>query len=70
MSHIKSRIHTIDVFLIQFFSEQLHSLPKALEVNDLPLTQEFDHIINIGIVRKPENVVIGDPSFLFWCDHR
>ena len=33
-------------------------------MDDLPLPQEFDHIIHIRIIRQPQNVVIGDPCLL------
>ena len=51
--HINSRIHAVYIFLIQLFSEQLHSLAKTLEVIDFPLTQEFDHIVYIRIITEP-----------------
>jgi hypothetical protein len=34
-------------------------------MDDFPFPEEFDHIIHIGIIRKPENVVVSDPGFLF-----
>ena len=63
---IKSRIHEINVFLVQFFPQQLHCFTKTLEVDHFPLPEEFDHIIDIGIVGQPQDVVIGHPCFLLW----
>ena len=41
---------------------------KALEMDDFPLTQETDHIVDVRIVGQAEDVVIGKTGFLFWCD--
>ena len=27
---------------------------------------EFDDIIDVRIVRQPQNIIIGDPGFLLW----
>ena len=62
---IECRVHKIDVLLVQFFPQQLHGFPKALEVYDLPLPEKFDHIIYIRVIGQPENVIISDPGFLF-----
>ena len=50
LSDVECRIHVIYVFLREFFPQQLHSFTKALEVNDFPLTKEFDYIIHIRII--------------------
>ena len=65
-SHIEGRIHIIDVLLVQLFPEQLYSLSKTLEMHDFPLPQKLDHIVHIGIIRKPEDIIIGDTGFLLW----
>ena len=64
LSHIKGRVHEIHIFLIQFLPEQLHGFPESLEMYDLPLPEELDHVIHIGIIGKTENIVVGDPCFL------
>ena len=63
--HIKRRIHIIDILLIQLLAEQFHCLAKSLEVYDFPFAQEFDDIVHIRVIAEPQNVVIGDPCFLF-----
>ena len=40
-------------------------LAKALEVDDLPGSQELDDVIHIRVIREPQNVVIGNTGFLF-----
>lgn len=36
-------------------------------MDDLPLPQEFNDLIDVGIVTEPQNVVVGNPSFLLCC---
>ena len=48
--HIDSRIHVVDISLVQFFSQQLDGFAKALEVDDLPLPQEFNDIVYIWVI--------------------
>ena len=67
--HIKRRIHIINVLLIELFAQELKRFTKSLEVNDLTLPKEFDNIIYIRVVAQAQDVVIGHPCLLFWCDH-
>ena len=64
---IESRIHKVNILRVQLFPQELHGFAETLEVNDLPFTQEFDHIVNIRIIGQPQDVVIGDPGLLFCC---
>ena len=48
--HIKSWVHIIYIPLVKLFAEQLQCFTKALEVYDLTLPEEFDHIIDIRII--------------------
>lgn len=66
VSHIKRRIHKVNIFLIQLFTKQLNRFAKSLEVNDFTFPQEFNHIIDIRIVAEPKNVIIGRAGLLFW----
>ena len=61
---IEGGIHIIYVLLVHFFFGQPKPFAEALEVNDLPLTQEFDDIIHIGVIGQPQNIVIGFPCLL------
>ena len=63
---IDGRVHAVDISLIQLPAKKLDGLAEALEVDDLPLPEEFDDIVDIGIVTQPQNVVIGDPGLLLW----
>ena len=64
--HIKCRVHIIYIFLIQLFPQQLNGFAEALEMDDLPFPEEFDHVIDVRIIGKPQNIVVSDAGFLFW----
>ena len=66
-SHIQSRIHCIDVLLIEAFPQQLQSFSKSLEMYHLSLAQEFDDFIYVRIITEPKNVIICCPGFLLRC---
>ena len=63
---VDGRVHEIHILMIQLFPQQLHGLTEALEVDNLPLPQEFDHIVNIRVIRQPQNVIIRGPGLLLW----
>ena len=64
--NIKSRVHKIHIFLIQFFTKQLNRFAETLEMDDFPFPQELDHIIYIRIIGQAEDIVIGDSGLLLW----
>lgn len=63
---IDCRIHAVYVSLVKLLAQQLNGFPEALEMDDLPLPEELDHIVYIWVVRKTKNIVIGYPSLLLW----
>ena len=63
---IDGRIHGVDIALIQLPAQQVDGLAEPLEMNDLPFPEEFDDVVDVGIVAEPEDVVIGDPGLLLW----
>lgn len=64
---VKAGIHGVHVFLVQPLPQALDGLAEALEVDDLPLPQEFDHVVHVRVVRETENVVVGHPGLLLCC---
>ena len=66
---IHSGIHIVYILLIQFFSELLHAFTEALEVDDFPFPEEFDHVVHIGIIAEPQDIIVSYPRFLLWYDH-
>lgn len=67
-SAVKSRVDIVDVLLVHFLFGQLNGFAKSLEMHDLPLPQETDDVVHVGVVGQAEDVVIGQAGFLFWCD--
>ena len=61
---VDGRVHAVDVPLIQLPAQKLYGLSEPLEMDDLPLPEELDHVIHIRIIGKPQDVVIGDPGLL------
>lgn len=66
---VERGVDKIEVLLIHFLLRQTQALSEALEMDNFPLTQELDHIIDIRVIRQAKNIVIGHPCFLFWCNH-
>ena len=64
--NVKGRVHEVHILLIQLLPQQLHRLTEALEVDHFPFPKESDHIIHIRIIRKPQNIIIGNSGLLLW----
>jgi len=47
---VKRRVHNIYIPLVHPLTRQFYSLAEALEVDNLPLTQEADDVIDIRVV--------------------
>ena len=62
--HIKGRVGGVDIALIQLFPKQLGRFSEALEMDDLPLPQELDHVVHIRVIGQPQDVVVRYPCFL------
>ena len=68
MLFVEAGIEIVDILFVQFVFGQAQSLAEALEVNDLPLTQEADDVVDIRIVGHAQDVVVGDTGLLLCCD--
>ena len=62
---IERRVCKVNIPLIHFFLGQSNGFAETLEVHDLPLPQEADDVGNVGIITHAQDVIIGDPGFLF-----
>ena len=62
--HINCRIHKVYILPIQFLPQEFHGLAEPLEVDDFPLPEEANDIVDIRIVTDAQDVVIGHPCFL------
>lgn len=69
MCFVKSRVGEIDIFGVHFLLAQADTLTEPLEVDDLPLPQEADHVVYIRVVGQAEDVIVGEPGLLLWCNH-
>ncbi len=53
--------------LFIFFLAQPQTLAEALEVDDLPLSQEADDVVDIWVITETQDIVIGEAGFLLCC---
>ena len=67
-SLVKGRIEIVDILFVQFVFGQAQSLAEALEVDDLPLPQEADHVVHIRVITETQDIVIGEAGFLLCCN--
>lgn len=49
---MQSRVHVIDVLLVQVLPQTLQRLSEALKVNDFPLPQELQHVVDIWVIAE------------------
>ena len=54
--------------MIHLLLGEAQCFAKALEVDDFPRAQELDDVVDVGIVGKPQDVVVGDAGLLLCCD--
>ena len=66
LSQIDGRVHAVNIPLVQLPAQQVHGFAKSLKMDHLPLPEELDDVVDVRIVREPEDVVIGDPCLLLW----
>ena len=65
-SDVDGRIHEIDVFPVQLFTQKLDCFAKSLEMDDFPFPKELDHIVYIRVITEPQDIVIGHTGLLLW----
>ena len=65
---VEGGVGEIDVPGVHLLLAQPQTFAEALEVDDLPLPQEADYVVYIRVVGQPENVIVGEPCLLLWCD--
>ena len=61
---VESRVEEIDVFLVHAAAGQLQGLAEALEVDDFPLPEKADGVVDVRIIGETENIVVGKPGLL------
>ena len=55
---IEGRVESIEILGIQLIRRKAHTLTEPLEMDYLPCTQEFDRVADIGIINKPQDIVV------------
>lgn len=55
---IEGRVESIEILGIQLIRRKAHTLTEPLEMDYLPCAQEFDRVADIGIVDKPQDIVV------------
>ena len=55
---IEGRVESIEILGIQLIRRKAHALAEPLEMDYLPCAQEFDRVADIGIVDKPQDIVV------------
>ena len=66
MCFVKGRVSKVDVSCVHLLFAQAQTLAKSLEVDNFPLSQKTDDVVDIWIVGHAQDVVIGNPGLLLW----
>jgi len=64
---IKRGVVAVDVLVIGPLLDLAQAISKALIMDDLALTQEFDGIAHVRVIRQAQNVVVGHARLLLCC---
>jgi len=60
-------VYRINILLIEPVSHEAECFAETLIVDDLSLAQEADCVIDVRVVGKPQDVIVGFAGFLFCC---
>jgi hypothetical protein len=66
---VESGVAEVDVGGVHLFLAQADAFTEPLEVDNLPLPQEADYVVYIRVVGQAEDVIVGEPGLLLWCNH-
>ena len=61
---VEGGVGKIDVFRVHLLLAHPQALTEALEVHDLPLPQEADHVVDIRVIAQAQDIVICEPRLL------
>ena len=65
---VEAGVDEVDILLVELFLGKPQPLAEALEVHDLARTQELDDVVDVGIVGKAQDVIVGHARLLLWGD--
>lgn len=66
---VKCRVVSKEVCFVKPLLCADKEFSESLVVNDLPCTQEADHVVDVGVIRNAQDVVVGRACLHFWCNH-
>ena len=64
---IKRRVVCVVVFAVKAFAGLVQGFCEALVVHQLTLAQETDDILDVGVVGKTQDIVVGGARLLLGC---
>ncbi len=70
MLSIKTWIKSVEILAVEFILQNTQPLTEALEVGDLPGTQELQRLPHIRVIYQAQEVFIGGACLLLWYDYK
>ena len=64
---VKRRIASVEIFGVEIVLRYANGIGKALIMHYFTGAQEFYYVINVGIVGKAQDIVIGCACLLLCC---
>lgn len=64
---VERRVAGIKILSVQIVNDDLQTFAESLIMNDFPLSQKPDGVLDIGIIDEAQNIVVGGPGFLLCC---
>lgn len=56
-------------FIVHLILCDPQAIAEALKMHDLTGAQEADDVLDVRVIGKAQDVVVGEARFLFWCNH-
>ena len=61
---IKGGVAGVEVFGVEVILRDAEGVGKALIMHDLALAEEFDHVVDVGVVGQAQDIVVGRARLL------
>ena len=61
---IEGWVADVEVFGVKVILRDAEGIAEALIMHDLALAEEFDHVVDVGVVRQTQDIVIGRARLL------
>ena len=63
-SLVERRIEGVKILAVEVVGSNTKSFAEALVMNDLTLSQKAYRVDNVGIIAKPQDIIVGCAGFL------